>query len=181
MIDRVDLGVCPAFDYQGDGPTAVVLPGAMLGGMPAVWYAMEPLVEQDWRALLVWWDYTDRSQDTWRWVRERAEAALAFTGGADLLIGKSLGTHAAAIDVPAVWLTPLLAPEHVEALRARTAPSLFIGGTDDPMWDRAIAQDLGEVLELEGADHGLARTDQGKLVGDAVASFAATRLSRLPR
>ena len=181
-IVRVDLGVCRGYEYAGDAArTAVVLPGAMLGGMPAVWYAMEPLVEQGWRALLVWWEYVDRSQEPWQWVRERADAALAFTGGADLLIGKSRGTHAAPIDVPAVWLTPLLEPEHVEALEARTAPSLFIGGTNDPMWNAAIARELGEVLELDGADHGLARTDQAKPVSAAVASFAATRLSRLPR
>ena len=37
MIRRVDLGVCPAYDYEGEGPTAVVLPGAMLGGMPSAW------------------------------------------------------------------------------------------------------------------------------------------------
>jgi hypothetical protein len=174
VIDRVDLGPCPAYDYSGDGPTALVLPGAMLGGMPAVWFGFGPLLEQGWRVLLLWWEYLDRSQDPWQFVRERAEAGIAHAGGIDLLIGKSLGTFGAPIDVPAVWLTPLLAeaPEVVDALRARTAPSLFVGGTDDPAWDAAIARGLGDVLELEDADHGLARVEDAPAIRDAVAAFS---------
>jgi hypothetical protein len=174
VIDRVDLGPCPVYDYGGDGPTALVLPGAMLAGMPAVWFGFGPLLERGWRVLLLWWEYLDRSQDPWQFVRERAEAGIAHAGEIDLLIGKSLGTFGAPIDVPAVWLTPLLAeaPEVVEALRARTAPSLFVGGTNDPAWDGAIARELGDVLELEGADHGLARLEDAPAIRDAVAAFS---------
>jgi hypothetical protein len=39
------------------------------------------------------------------------------------------------------------------------------------MWDGAIARELGDVLELDGADHGLARIDQAQQVADAVAAF----------
>ena len=174
MIERVDLGVCAAYDYAGDGPTAVVLPGRMLAGMPAVWFAFEPLLAAKWRVLLLWWEYLDDSQSVWDFVRERADAAIAYVGAADLLIGKSLGTFGAPIDVPAVWLTPLLAgaPEVVDALRARTAPSLFVGGTNDPAWDASLARELGEVLELDGADHGLARVEDVPAIRDAVLAFS---------
>ena len=174
MIERVDLGPCPAYDYEGDGPTAVVLPGAMLGGMPAVYYAMEPLLAQGWRVVLVWWEFLDRSVDPWTWVRERADAAVDYTGGADLLIAKSLGTYAAPIEVPAVWLTPLLGNEGIpDALRTRTSKSLFVGGPNDFSWNGDLARELGETLEIDGADHGLARIDDAPQIAAAVREFSA--------
>jgi hypothetical protein len=174
VIERVDLGVCAAYDYEGDGPTAVVLPGAMIGGMPAVYYAMEPLLAEGWRVVLVWWELLDRSVDPWSWVRERADAAIEHAGGADLLVGKSLGTYAAPIDVPAVWLTPLLSdPAVVDALRARSANSLLVGGPNDFAWNADIARELGQTLEIEGADHGLAFTRDAPAIADAVAAFSA--------
>ena len=178
MIHKVDLGICGAYVYEGDGPTAVAVPGAMLGGMPALWFAFEPLVEDGWQVVLVWDEYLDRSLDHWLWVRDRAEAAIEHAGGAALLIGKSLGCYAAQIDLPAVWLTPALTDDElVNVLRQRTAPSMFVGGTADPMWERAVAHELGDVCELEGADHGLAHTSQGLRVGAAVRAFSG-RLSR---
>lgn len=83
-----------------------------------------------------------------------------------LLVGKSLGTHgallAAEMNLPGVWVTPLIAPGHwygdsvTEALRRCTAPFLLIGGTADPSWDSALARELTpHVFEAEGADHGL--------------------------
>ena len=72
-----------------------------------------------------------------------------------------------------MWLTPVFDDETTAALSARTAPALFVGGTDDPMWDGALARELSEdVLELDGADHGLARSDQAGLVGSAVLEFS---------
>jgi hypothetical protein len=181
VIERVDLGLCPAYDYRGDGPTAVVLPGAKLGGMPAVWFAFEPLVAAGWRVVLVWWELLpeDREADAWAWTAERAEAAVAYAGGADLLIGKSLGVYGLARDeLPAVALTPNLGdPELVEALRTRGGPLLLAGGTADPMWDGGLARSLSpDVLELPGADHGLARTADGPQVGEAVERFSVRRL-----
>jgi hypothetical protein len=174
VIQRVDLGVCPAYDYEGDGPTAVVLPGAMIGGMPAVYYAMEPLLAKGWRVVLVWWEFLDRNVDPWRWVRERADAAIAHAGGADLLIAKSIGTHAARIDLPAVWLTPLLHDaEVVDALRARAAKSLFVGGPNDFAWNAEVARELGETLEIEGADHGLAKIVDAPQIAAGVGAFSA--------
>jgi pimeloyl-ACP methyl ester carboxylesterase len=83
-----------------------------------------------------------------------------------LLVGKSLGTHAAILaaelDLPAIWVTPLIAPGQwygdrvTEALRRATAPCLLIGGTADLSWDGALARELSpHVFEAEGADHGL--------------------------
>ena len=69
----------------------------------------------------------------------------------------------------------LTAPEVVDALRARTKPSLFVGGTDDEAWDGAVARELGEVLELEGADHGLARVADAPRIGAAVEAFSGLR------
>jgi pimeloyl-ACP methyl ester carboxylesterase len=174
VIRRIDLGICPAYEYENDGPTAVALPGAMLAGMPALWWAISPLHAAGWRVVLVWDEFVDRSQDHRRWARERLEAA----GPADLVIAKSLGTYAAPVESPAAWLTPILDdPELVEAMR-RGGPTLLVGGTDDPMWDGGIARELGEVLELPGADHGLARIDQAQEVADAVAAFSARFRSR---
>jgi pimeloyl-ACP methyl ester carboxylesterase len=178
VIEPIDLGVCRGYEYQGDpARTAIVLPGAMLNGMPAVWYAFEGLHAAGWRIVLVWDEFLDRSQDSWEWSRARAEAAAAYAGDVSLIIGKSLTTRACTVaaerDWRAVWLTPLLVDdETIEALRRRTAPALLVGGTEDPMWDSAVARELSDdVLELEGADHGLARTDQAPLVADAVAAF----------
>ncbi len=170
MIRRVDLGVCPAYDYEGEGPTAVVLPGAMLGGMPAVWYAFEPLLAAGWRVRLLWYEYLDETRDRRRFVRE----CLAAAGPADLVIAKSLGNQAAPFEVPAVCLTPGLAnPDLVAALRS-SRQLLLVGGTEDPVWDGAVARELTEhVLELEGADHGLARVRDAPRIGEAVRAFSA--------
>jgi pimeloyl-ACP methyl ester carboxylesterase len=169
VIRRIDLGICAAYEYENDGPTAVALPGAMLGGMPALWWAISPLHASGWRVVLVWDEFVDRSQDHWQWARERLEAA----GEADLVVAKSLGVYGATVDLPAVLLTPALADvDLVAALRRRTAPTLLVGGTADPMWDGAIAREFGDVLELDGADHGLARIDQAQQVADAVAAFS---------
>jgi pimeloyl-ACP methyl ester carboxylesterase len=181
VIERVDLGLCSAYDYGGDGPTAVVLPGAMLGGMPAVWFAFEPLLAAGWRVVLAWWEVTpeDREADRWDWTAARAASAVAYAGGADLLIGKSLGVYGIARDeLPAVALTPNLTdPELVEALRTRGGPLLLVGGTDDPMWDGEVARALSpDVLELPGADHGLAHTADGPRVGEAVERFSVRSL-----
>ncbi|GIJ71176.1 alpha/beta hydrolase [Virgisporangium ochraceum] len=90
--------------------------------------------------------------------------------GRPLVIGKSLGSHAAALAadraLPAIWLTPLLtAPWIVAALGRAPAPFLLVGGTADTLWDGAVARRLTpHVLEVTDADHGLS------VPGPAVAS-----------
>jgi pimeloyl-ACP methyl ester carboxylesterase len=95
------------------------------------------------------------------WVRADAASRLDAVGGTPLLIGKSMGTNAAALAaeraLPAVWLTPLLVlPWVTAALEQATAPFLLIGGTGDEVWDGAAARLLSpHVHEVEGADHGM--------------------------
>lgn len=70
----------------------------------------------------------------------------------------------------AIWLTPLLVrPEVAAALDATRAPTLLVGSTADPTWadGRCPANDMLEILELEGLDHSL------QVDGDPRASLAA--------
>ena len=55
MIAPIDLGICRGYEYDGDpARTAIVLPGAMLAGMPVNAYAIEGLSSRGWRSILVW-------------------------------------------------------------------------------------------------------------------------------
>jgi pimeloyl-ACP methyl ester carboxylesterase len=180
VIRPIDLGVCHGYEYEGDpARTAIALPGSMLAGMPVLAFAIQGALSKGWRVIQVWDEFLDRSQDPTAWTRARLEAAIAFAAADDLLvIAKSLTTRAAGLaaerGLPAIWLTPLLNdPDSVEMLRARTARALLIGGSTDPIWDDALARELSEdVVELEGADHGLARVGDCQAVADAVAAFA---------
>ena len=181
MIRPIDLGVCHGYEYEGDvARTAIALPGAMLAGMPVHAFAIQGALSRGWRVIQVWDEFLDRTKDPTEWTRVRLEAAFDYAAAADelLVIAKSLTTRAAGIvaerGLPAVWLTPLLNdPVCVEMLRARTAKALLIGGTDDPIWDGDVARELSDdVVELEGADHGLARVRDVQAVADAVAAFA---------
>jgi hypothetical protein len=181
LIRPIDLGICHGYEYEGDpARTAVMLPGAMLGGMPSLAFAQQGLTANGWRVVQVWDEYLDRSEDPDAWVHERLAAAVRHASEArDLLVvAKSNGTRAAADAAdygwPGVWLTPLLddAPSAV-TLRRRTAPALLIGGTEDPMWIGRIAREISDdVLELPGADHGLARPEDGVAIVRAVAEFS---------
>jgi hypothetical protein len=179
VIRPVDLGICHGYEYDGDpARTAIVLPGAMLAGMPVHAFAIQGALSRGWRVVQVWDEFLDRSQDPTEWTRARLEAAIAFADADELaVIAKSLTTRAAGVAaerrIPAVWLTPLLNdPESVELLRARTARALLIGGTADESWDGALARELSDdVVELDGADHGLARVGDVQAVADAVAAF----------
>jgi len=177
-ISRVDLGICGGYEYAGDPDwTAIVLPGAMLGGMPVNAFVIGPLVAEGWRVVQVWDEYRPGA-DRERWAPERAAAALAYTGSARLVSGKSAGSLAAGFvadhGLAGIWTTPLVhEPACADGLRRRTAPALLIGGTDDPAWDRVLAEQLAdEVVELDGADHGLARLSDLAAVERAVSAFS---------
>jgi len=61
VIAPIDLGICRGYEYEGDpARTAIVLPGAMLAGMPVNAYAIEGLSSRGWRAILVWDEFVDR-------------------------------------------------------------------------------------------------------------------------
>jgi hypothetical protein len=179
-IRPVDLGICHGYEYEGNtARTALVLPGALLGGMPVHAYAIEAVLNTGRRAVLVWDEFLDRTQDEVAWVLARLDAAAAFAHDADelVVIAKSLSTLAAGAvaerNLRAVWLTPLLTYEPcIEMLRRRTAPALLVGGTADPAWDGDLARELSDdVLELDGADHGLAKIEHLKQVVDTIARF----------
>jgi pimeloyl-ACP methyl ester carboxylesterase len=76
-----------------------------------------------------------------------------------LVVAKSLGTlllpAAVRLELPGVWLTPLLTdPQVAEAARTAQVPCLLIGGTADPCWRGDVARGGdAEVLELDGAGH----------------------------
>jgi pimeloyl-ACP methyl ester carboxylesterase len=181
VIRPVDLGICHGYEYDGDpARTAVILPGRMLSGMPVNAFAQQGLTEAGWRVVQVWDEYLDPATDAREWVHERLAAAVRHAPEARqlLVVGKSMGTLAAADaaehEWPGIWLTPLLNnDELVVTLRRRTAPALLIGGTADPLWNGRIAREItDEVLELDGADHGLAKPEQLQPIVDAVAAFA---------
>ena len=151
-------------------------------------FAIQGALSRGWRAVQVWDEFLDRSQAD-QWTRARLEAAIAYAdGGEVVVIAKSLTTRAAGLvgerALRAVWLTPLLNdPESVELLRRRTAPALLVGGTADPIWDGGLARrELSDdVLELDGADHGLARVADLQPVVDAVASLSRRSADRSRR
>jgi hypothetical protein len=107
-----------------------------------------------------WWATEPRPENP-DWVRGELTGLLDGIEGRPLVIGKSLGTHAAVLaaerDLPAVWLTPLLTvPAVAEALGRATAPFLLVGGTADQFWDAGLAARLTpHRLQVDGADHGM--------------------------
>lgn len=144
---------------------AVVIPGGMFGpGAPLLMYAGDVLERRGATVHRHWWSqqwpqYAEPVIESW--VCGEVARLLGRVGGRPVLIGKSLGTNAAALaaerSLPAVWLTPLLnLPWVVEALDRATAPFLLVGGTADPAWNGALAHRLSpHVCQVEGADHGM--------------------------
>jgi hypothetical protein len=178
-VEDVDLGVCKGRWYAGDPDrVAVVLPGALyLPFAPLLWFAREVALARGWSVLEVWDEHRDRSEDPWRWVFERAEAALRHVGDArTALVTKSITSRAVTIAVeqglPGIWLTPLLHNDDIAVgFEQLSAPALLVGGTADESWDGEVARRAGhEVLELEGANHSL------QIEGDPLASVDALRV-----
>jgi pimeloyl-ACP methyl ester carboxylesterase len=178
VIKPVDLGICHGYEYEGNGPVAIALPGRMLAGMPSVGFAIQPLTARGWRVVQVWDELLDNAQDPDEWSRARAEAAAAYAGEVSLVIGKSMTTRCAGVAADrgwaGVWLTPLLDDEvSVTRLQRRTAPALLVGGTEDPTWDGALAHEISpDVVEIAGADHGLARVEDAARIVEAVGAFS---------
>jgi hypothetical protein len=177
-VEDVDLGVCTGRWYAGDpARIVVVLPGARyLPFAPLLWYAREVAMARGWSVLEVWDEYLDRSEDPWRWVFERAEAAFRHAGDAGrALVTKSISsravTMAAEMGLPGIWLTPLLRDDEIATgFEQLSAPALVVGGTADESWDGELARRAGhDVLELEGANHAL------QIEGDPLASIDVLR------
>ena len=140
---------------------AVVIPGRLFGpGTPLLMYSGDLVAARGARLHRHEWTEQppDGLDDYEPWVRAQI---LPLPADETLLIGKSLGTNAAALaaerDLPAVWFTPLLTHQPVaSALFRATAPFLLIGGTADPLWDGELGRSLTpHVFEVPGADHGM--------------------------
>ena len=138
-----------------------MLPGLRYSpSAPLLHYATMLLVERGWTVRHLVWD--DGDQTTVAAAVEQARLALdAVNAPLHLVVAKSLGTFALPYAVerglPGVWFTPILTDSRIAAaVRRLWAPSLLIGGTVDPSWDRDVALVAsGEVLEVAGADHSL--------------------------
>lgn len=164
---------------------ALVIPGGMFG--PAAGMLMYAGDVAQWRGATVHrhsWsrDWTNPSDpEIENWVRGEVTPVVDALGGEPLLIGKSLGTDAAAVaaerSLPAVWLTPRLTMPWVAAALSRaTAPFLLVGGTADALWDGDLARRLTPyVLEVEKANHGLyvpgPLTASTAVLGDVVSAM----------
>ncbi len=158
----------PEGESRGVG---LVLPGrAYSPAAPLLEVARCALLEHGFTVQLVWWDAASRAEadvsDPEPWVRRQVEAALADeVADHVVLVGKSLGTHAASYaaerGLDAIWLTPLLVdPRLVEGIAANAGRQLLVGGRADELWDHAVAEELAdagcEVVEVWDADHGMA-------------------------
>lgn len=162
---------------------AIVLPGRRYPpGMPVLRTVVDVLLARGWAVREVWWELPDGLPErrVTGWVTEEARSAAAGWADRPLVVGKSLGSRAAAYatkqGLDAVWLTPLLRDRPVvRALRRSRSRQLLVGGTADELgWDGAVARSTGaDVLELADADHGLV------VKGDA--ERTAAHLDRLRR
>jgi hypothetical protein len=161
---RVELGPCTALLHDGANERcAVLLPGQFYPTRgPVLWFAREAVIARGWSAIEVLGE-PGGHRDPLGWERECAERAIEHAGDAQkLVIGKSLASllapQVSEHDLPAVWLTPLLTdPTVTEGLARAKRPTLLIGGTSDPLWQRTEIPDnpVIEVLELPGLDHAL--------------------------
>lgn len=149
---------------EGLRGTAIVFPGAFyVPQAPLLWFAHECLAERGLGVVEVWWEFPDElgAGEAVEWAHGHARA-VAERWPPDVLVGKSLGTEALAslgLAVPSIWLTPTLVRESTRSALARvTAPALAVIGTNDSLAPRELWPELpphAELLELEGADHGL--------------------------
>lgn len=155
-----------------DGPAdpvglAVLLPGRNYPAtMPLLTFAGRAARQHGWRVRAVSWSAPDLDTDaTTAWVRTQLAEAVGDVEGRVLVVGKSLGSCAAAYAAErgydAIWLTPLLhLPPVVAAMSNHAGRQLLVGGTEDPAWDLGTARSTGgDVAQVEGADHALADDD----------------------
>jgi hypothetical protein len=150
------------------GRSAILAPGGNYGADgPLLMYARLAVQRRGGHAHPIAWELSGGSDlsEQRRRVASQVESAIeemtAATGAAPVVIGKSLGSLAAPLvadrGLAAVWFTPLLTDEPtMAALRRATGPCLLVGGSADQFWDGQAARSLpAEVVEIDGADHGM--------------------------
>ncbi len=158
----------PLQDWQPAGAPAglvVVLPGrGYTPAMPLLDFARRVALQHGWSVREIWWDPPEGWDPDW--TAAQLAAAVGDHEGPVRVIGKSLGTTAAAYagqeGYDAVWLTPLLRlPQVAAAIRTHPGRQLLVGGTADvDAWDPVVAARLpADVLEVPGADHSMAVPD----------------------
>ena len=146
---------------------AVLLPGRNYPTtMPLLTFAGRAAAQHGWRVRAVSWQAPELDVDaTIDWVGSELRDAVGDFSGRVLAVGKSLGTcaakEAARRRCEAIWLTPLLTlPDVLRAMSDNPGRQLLVGGSEDPAWDPAAARTTGgEVVQVEGADHGLFNDD----------------------
>jgi len=160
---------------------ALVLPGAVYSpSHPLLEFGRVTLQQHGWSVRQLWWELGGRmdSEERIAWVSDQIAVAVEDERAIDpspetwLVMAKSLGTLSVLAEHRAqayVLLTPLLTSpavvEGIERLRADDVPVLLVGGTADDLWSADVARRLDcELLEVEGADHGM------YVAGDAVRS-----------
>ena len=146
---------------------AIILPGGQFGPFaPLLMFSADAAERRGGQLRPVSWTEPDAPLtltpfERGPWVLDQFKQAVPSVPEGALVIAKSLGTHASVVaadlQLPAVWLTPVLTSEWVvDGLRRSTAPFLLVGGTADPLWDSALAHELTPyVLEVDDADHGM--------------------------
>jgi hypothetical protein len=157
----------------------VLLPGAWYPTTaPLLWFARQAARSRGWEVVEQRELLDQGAGDPFEWAIDRAERVLEQAEGGDgvTVIGKSLASAAAGLaadrGLPAAWLTPLLTDERVTGPLARaSAPTLLVGSPADETWDasRIPENQVLEVLELDGLDHGL------EVPGDPLASADALK------
>ncbi len=146
---------------------AVLLPGQHYPAtMPLLTFAGKVAAQRGWRVRAVSWQAPQLDiQEAITWVGSELRHAIGAFDGRVLVIAKSLGTcsavYASQLGYDAIWLTPLLhVPDVVAAMTRNSGRQLLVGGTEDPVWDIAVARTIGgDIVQIDGADHGMFTSD----------------------
>jgi hypothetical protein len=180
---------------SGTDHLAVLLPGrGYTVQMPLFFYPALQLLERGLDVLRLDVNYSKREDFQALEMNEQfrhlfAEVVAAYQAGMAqrdyqqvTVVGKSLGTlamghllttEALPPSVNAIWLTPLVRFDFLrEQIKAFGGRSLFAIGTADPHYDAECLAEVqqatnGEVVTIEGADHGM------NIAGDLSGSIKA--------